>query len=90
MRITTAIVLAITLLLTACSKATPENYEKIASGMKRDAVYSILGKPDTVSATGAGPYAMSSEYWNGKTHVISITFGGDTVALKNISPVGGE
>ncbi|WP_162932296.1 hypothetical protein [Solimonas sp. K1W22B-7] len=76
-----------TLLLAGCSRITPENYQKVEAGMKRDAVHAILGKPDEVSGGDLGLLSISTETWNGSKHVIRVSYGGDTVALKHIDPV---
>ncbi len=72
------------LLLSACSRVTPENYAKLEAGMTRDAVYAVLGEPDEVSGGGVGKLTMSAEVWRGNKHRISVTFAGDTLALKSI------
>lgn len=74
----------IALTVAACSKVTPENYQKVESGMTRDQVYAILGEPDEVSGGGVGSLTMSAERWEGRTQVISVTFGGEKVVLKSI------
>ncbi len=75
---------ALLLLLSACSKVTPENYAKLESGMTREEVYAVLGKPDEVSGSGVGNLTMSSELWEGKEHRVTVTFAGDRIVLKNI------
>ena len=72
------------LLLAACSRVTPENYAQLEAGMTRDAVYAVLGEPDEVSGGGIGKLTMSAEVWHGSKHRISVTFAGDTLALKSI------
>jgi hypothetical protein len=74
------------LLLSACSKATPANYEKIKSGMSPDEVHAILGKPDDVSGGGIGNFTVSTETWKGSKNVIEVTFAGDKVSIKRIGP----
>lgn len=76
------------LLIMACSRATVENYDKVDAGMERSQVYEILGKPDEISGGGFGKVTVSSETWKGHKQIINITFGGDKVALKSISPTG--
>ncbi len=73
------------LLLSACSKATADNYAKISSGMTRDEVHSILGKPDDSSGGGIGDLTMTTETWKGSQQTIHINFVGDKVALKSLS-----
>lgn len=74
------------LLLAACSRVTPENYERIEAGMDREEVYRILGKPDEVSGSGLGALTLSSEDWQGSGHRIHVNFAGDRVATKSIEP----
>lgn len=76
---------AAVMLVAACSRATVENYSKIQSGMTRDEVYEILGKPDEVSGGGIGQFTVSSETWKGRKQTIHVTFGSDKVALKSIA-----
>lgn len=83
MRIRIALAAAL-LVLAACSRATPGNYQKIDAGMTREQVYEILGKPDAVSGGGIGGFTMSAETWNGRDHIIVIDFAGDKVAFKSI------
>ncbi len=71
-------------LIVACSRATPENYSRVASGMARDQVYDILGKPDEVSGGGIGALTVSTETWHGHDTTIKITFAGDKVRVKSI------
>ncbi|MGH8460816.1 MAG: outer membrane protein assembly factor BamE domain-containing protein [Stenotrophobium sp.] len=79
--------LACGLALSACSKATADNYAKLEAGMTQDQVHAILGKPDQVSGGGIGSLTMNTETWNGSSQTISVTFAGDKLALKNIEPL---
>lgn len=90
LRITLLSLLAASVLLTACSKVTPDNYAKVDAGMSRDEVYAILGKPDEVSGTALGNLSMSAETWTGGGNTIHITFGGDKVALKTLDSKGSK
>lgn len=78
--------IAAVLLVAACSRATPENYAKLRGGMEREQVYEILGKPDEVAGGGIGELTISSETWKGHKQTIHVTFGGEKVALKSITP----
>jgi hypothetical protein len=73
------------LLVVGCSRATPENFEKIQIGMKRDQVHTILGNPSKVEGDDAGPASLYLEIWNNDPVVVTITFEGDIVAMKSIS-----
>lgn len=72
------------LLLAACSKVNPDNYNKVEAGMTREEVYGVLGKPDDVSGSGLGNLTLSSETWNGSGHRIQATFVGEKLATKSI------
>lgn len=82
--------IAALLLVAACSPVTAENYAEVRAGMSRDEVYDILGKPDEVTGGGVGQLTFSSEIWNGRKQTISVTFSGDTVALKSIGGLDRE
>ncbi|MEW6166409.1 MAG: outer membrane protein assembly factor BamE [Pseudomonadota bacterium] len=74
------------LTLSACSRATPDNYTKLEPGMSREQVHDILGEPDDVSGGGIGRLTLSTETWTGPEHVISVTFAGDQMTIKRIEP----
>lgn len=80
------------LLLAACSRVTPDNYNKVEAGMTRDEVYAVLGNPDDVSGSALGSLTLSSETWNGSRHRIRATFVGDKLATKTIeaAPEGSD
>lgn len=80
------IVAGLLVLAAGCSKATPENYDRLESGMSRDEVHAVLGKPDDVSGGGVGRMTLMTERWNGREHTISVTFAGDQLTLKSIEP----
>ena len=73
------------LLLAGCSRATAENYEKIQVGMKKDEIHHIIGKPNKVEGGGIGPVDFSVETWTNDPVVITLTFEGDTLAMKSIT-----
>lgn len=77
------------LVLAACSPVTAENYAKVKVGMTREEVHDILGKPDEVAGGDFGPISMSAETWKGRKQTVKVTFGGDKVALKSITPNDG-
>lgn len=72
--------------LAACSKVNADNYAKVRANMTREQVYNVLGKPDEVSGGDIGPISMSTETWKGSKETVKVTFGGDKVVLKSISP----
>lgn len=71
-------------LLAGCSRATPDNYARLESGMSRDEVHAVLGEPDDVSGGGIGRINLMTERWNGRKHVISVTYASDQLTLKSI------
>lgn len=71
--------------LTACSKATQENYDKIENDMPRSQVHEILGKPDEVNSSSLGSLSFTNDSWQGRDHTISIQYANDKVKLKHIS-----
>lgn len=73
------------LLLAGCSRATPENYDKIEVGMKKDQVHDLIGRPSKVEGGGIGPVSILVETWNNDPVTITITYEGDTVGMKSIS-----
>lgn len=73
-------------MVAACSKVNADNYAKVRANMTRIQVYEVLGKPDEVSGGDVGPISMSTETWKGSKETVKITFGGDKVVLKSISP----
>lgn len=72
--------------LSACSRVTPDNYAKLEAGMSREDVHRLLGDPDDVSGSGVGKLTLTTETWNGSKHVVRVTFAGDKVTLKSIEP----
>jgi len=75
LRILAVAVLA--LAITACSKVTHENYQKVKAGMTFDEVKGILGNPDKCSDA----MGMKSCVWGDEKRHITIGFLGDKVAL---------
>ena len=65
------------LLLTACSKVTKENYEKIQTGMSQDEVEQILGSADMCTET-LGTKTCS---WGDKDKNITLSFIADQVLV---------
>jgi outer membrane protein assembly factor BamE (lipoprotein component of BamABCDE complex) len=79
-----ALAIALLASIWACSRVTPDNYNKVEAGMPRAEVYKILGKPDDVGGGSIGALEMSSEVWRGHSHTVSITFGNGKVVVKSI------
>ncbi len=72
--------IALVLLLTACSAVTQENYGRIESGMSREPVYQIIGEPDEVSGGGFEENQVAAETWRGPARPIHTAWGGDGAA----------
>lgn len=70
-------VVALFLLLAACSKVNQENYAKLESGMTRAEVETILGSPSECSSA----LGVSSCLWGDDRSNISIQFAGDRVIV---------
>ncbi len=81
-RVITCSVLLLT--LAACSRVTADNYDKLETGMSRAQVHALLGEPDDVSGGGIGRMTLMTERWEGRKHVINVTYAGDELALKSI------
>ena len=79
------ILLAAAISLVACSsKVTVETYDQIKTGMSRDEVHKLLGKPDDTSAHDVGGVlSLSKETWKAGNKVLTVTYGNDKVALKS-------
>lgn len=74
------------LLLAACSsRVTPENYEKLQSGMSKAQVHTILGAPDSVTSDDIGNVlSLTKETWKSRKQSITVTYGNDSLALKSL------
>jgi hypothetical protein len=71
----TALLLAVS--LTACSKVTADNYDKLKAGMTYEEVRAILGKPDRCSDL----LAARSCTWGSEQSYINVNFVGDQAVL---------
>jgi SmpA / OmlA family len=78
--LTPFVVLAALLLVTACSKLTEDNLQKIHNGMTTDEVKAILGDP-TSSQTGSalGIVSGTTYIYHTSTSDVKITFVDDKV-----------
>ncbi len=65
------------ILLSACSKVSKENYQKLALGMDYQKVVEILGEPDQCEAV----LNAQSCTWGDKEKNITVRFIGDKVVL---------
>ncbi|ATE59709.1 outer membrane protein assembly factor BamE domain-containing protein [Thauera sinica] len=78
---TAAATLLATLLLLACSKLTPENYDKLRMGMSYAQVKAILGDPAGCSDL----LTVKTCTWGDEKRYISVNFVADQVLLFNSS-----
>lgn len=76
----------IVLCLAACgTKVTPDNYDRLQSGMSKAQVHAILGTPDDVTGNEiGGVLSLTKETWKTGKHRITVTFGNDALALKSL------
>jgi Domain of Unknown Function with PDB structure (DUF3862) len=72
---------AFLLLLSACSKATQENYDKLTMGMKYSEVIEILGEPDSCKELMQIKQCVWGDASNENGPSISINFVGNNVVL---------
>ncbi len=66
-------ILATALLLTACSKVTLDNYNKLKRGMTTAEVEAIIGSPTSCSET----LGVRNCIWGDDKSNITVTFAGD-------------
>lgn len=72
------------LLLAACgSRVTSANFERIETGMSRDAVIALLGEPDELSSVGLGEFTGATAAWDDGGRRISVVFANGKVTLKS-------
>jgi outer membrane protein assembly factor BamE (lipoprotein component of BamABCDE complex) len=78
-----SLLIAAVVLLAACSRLTQSNLDKIKTGMTKEEVQHILGKPTRAdSATVLGMSGTEFYYKAGNTE-ITVTFVNDAVVAKN-------
>ncbi|MCE0496417.1 MAG: outer membrane protein assembly factor BamE [Methylacidiphilales bacterium] len=76
---TTLSTIAVLILVTACSKLTEDNLQKIHNGMSTDEVKAILGTPTDVQSSGALGITGSTYTYHTSTSDVKITFLNDKV-----------
>jgi SmpA/OmlA family protein len=82
--------LLLPLLLSACSRVTPENFAKVQDGMSEQEVAAVLGSPaesDSVNVLGVS--GTTSRWVSGDT-VITVRFVNGKVALKTLEKSPGR
>ena len=74
------------MLLVGCgSKITPENFQKIQTGMAESEVSAILGTPTESSSVGFGPVGGTTSTWKDNGRTITIQFVNGKVLAKVFS-----
>jgi hypothetical protein len=77
-------VIAIAVLLAACSKVTQENYAKIQDGMSEQEVIALLGPASETGGVSLLGLSGGSSTWVAKDAVITIQFVNGKVIGKSI------
>ena len=72
---------ALLLLLSACSKVTQENYDKLTMGMKYSEVTELLGEPDSCKELMQMKQCVWGDASNEEGPSISVNFVGNNVVL---------
>ncbi|MBI1175013.1 MAG: hypothetical protein GC139_07075 [Sideroxydans sp.] len=72
-------IILLALLVSACSKLTQANYDKVETGMAFDEVSAILGTPDSCSET----LGVKKCTWGDEQKHVNINFVADKVMLSN-------
>ena len=80
---TRALVVAVALMLVACSKITQENFLKIQEGMSEQEVMAILGKPSESNSVNLLGVSGTASRWAGRDAEITVRFVNGKVALKS-------
>ena len=78
-----SVLLALLLLLAACSKVTQENYSKIQEGMTEQEVHAILGSPTESSTKTLLGISGTSSRWVSGDAAIVIRFVNGKVAVSS-------
>src|SRR3990167_9726010 len=80
----------ICLAITACSRISQENFNKVRPNMTMNEVTTILGTPTSSESIDIGGVSGTSAVWQKDDMVITIQFLNDKVLLKNFSKKGGS
>lgn len=79
------VALCLCLLITACSKITQTNFEKIQNNMTMKQVIAILGEPTSSESITIAGISGTSAVWKDRKGEIDIQFLNDQVAVKSFS-----
>lgn len=78
-------IMLFSLMLFACAKATPDNYDKVQTGMSMQQVVAILGEPTGVESFNfAGLSGTAATWKNGDTTIV-VQFFNDKVQIKALN-----
>ena len=82
--------LLVALLLAACSKVTPENYQKIEEGMTEEQVIALLGKPTESNSVSVLGVSGTASRWVAGDAVITVRFVNGKVGIKSFDKPTGK
>ena len=80
-------IIALCLILIACSKITQENFDKIHLGMSKKEVITILGEPTSTEDIAIAGIGGTSAQWKTRDAEVDIQFLNDIVAVKSYSKI---
>lgn len=78
------LLIAISIMLVACSKVTRENFEKVKPGMTTKEVIAILGEPTGSDSVDIAGVTGTASTWKRGDMVISVHFLSDQVLVKTL------
>ncbi|OGT57726.1 MAG: hypothetical protein A3F14_04880 [Gammaproteobacteria bacterium RIFCSPHIGHO2_12_FULL_43_28] len=81
-------ILCLCLAMTACSRITQDNFNKVRPNMTMQEVTAILGTPTSSESIDIGGISGTSAIWEKDDIQITIQFLNDKVLLKNFSKKG--
>jgi hypothetical protein len=77
------VAVALTLVVTACSKVTEENFAKIQDGMSEQEVLALLGTPSESNSVSILGVSGAAWRWAGRDAVVVVHFVNGKAALKS-------
>ncbi|GAB7129660.1 hypothetical protein JCM19000A_41680 [Silvimonas sp. JCM 19000] len=84
LRAAVLVLLAAVAMLSACSKVTQENYEKIDTGMVRGDVIKLLGEPDQADSGSVLGISGETAIWEHAGTVITLRIVNGMVIAKDL------
>jgi len=82
--------LVLVLVLTACSKVTQENYQKIEEGMTEEQVIALLGRPAESNSVSVLGVSGTVSRWVAGDAVITVRFVNGKVGIKSYDKPTGK